>query len=231
MSVTNLPDIEPSILPETKPGKRSGYRAQRRIERATSLARSALELFLEEGLAAVTIDQIVNRADLGKGSFYRYFESKEALIGQLIAPVRDELVEAGAACSKALRGARNTDELYAAYHALAWQLAQAYLRWRSVVLLYLKENRGAAHTSRLPILELAREVERVAIELTHAAMEHELIRPLDPNVSAIAVIGAVEQLMYRSYDDPRLQNAPEVATALTQLVLEGVRVRESDESS
>jgi AcrR family transcriptional regulator len=226
MRAFQLPEILPTVGDEVEAADERGFRADRRVSRATAMATCALELFLEEGLVAVTIDQIVTRAKRGKGSFYRYFQSKDALVERLVEPLRKHVEEAGTACSDALKAARNKDELYLAYQSLALQLAGVFTTWKPVVLLYLQENRGAPHPSRVALLALARRVEEIAIELTHAAMQHGLIRPLDPNVSAVVVIGAVEQLMYRSFDDPRFERVDVVAAALTQLVLEGVRVRD-----
>lgn len=44
---------------------------------------SALEVFSEKGFEKATIDDIVNRAACGKGTFYRYFANKEELFEKL----------------------------------------------------------------------------------------------------------------------------------------------------
>ncbi|GAB4268201.1 MAG: TetR/AcrR family transcriptional regulator [Candidatus Rifleibacteriota bacterium] len=41
---------------------------------------SALDMFFEKGYERTTIDDIVNRAECGKGTFYRYFSNKEKLV-------------------------------------------------------------------------------------------------------------------------------------------------------
>jgi AcrR family transcriptional regulator len=41
---------------------------------------SALELFLKHGYAAVSVNQIVNKAGVSKGGFYHHFKSKEELL-------------------------------------------------------------------------------------------------------------------------------------------------------
>ncbi len=44
---------------------------------------AAWELFYEQGYDYTTIDDIVERSDTSKGSFYHYFESKDALLSSL----------------------------------------------------------------------------------------------------------------------------------------------------
>lgn len=50
-------------------------RKKQRTHRA--LAESALELFLERGYDAVTLDELVERVEVSKRTFFRYFSSKE----------------------------------------------------------------------------------------------------------------------------------------------------------
>lgn len=44
------------------------------------LARSAFQLFSERGFAAVTIDEIAQRAGVTKGSFYSHYRSKQEIV-------------------------------------------------------------------------------------------------------------------------------------------------------
>ena len=48
------------------------------------LVRAGIEVLTEKGFAATGIDEILRRVDVPKGSFYHYFESKEAFGAELI---------------------------------------------------------------------------------------------------------------------------------------------------
>ena len=48
------------------------------------LVRAGLEVLTEKGFSAVGIDEILRRVGVPKGSFYHYFESKEAFGAELI---------------------------------------------------------------------------------------------------------------------------------------------------
>jgi len=60
-----------------------------RTERRRQLTRTALvdavrKLTAEKGVDAVTISEIAEEADVGKGSFYNYFDSKEELLKEAV---------------------------------------------------------------------------------------------------------------------------------------------------
>jgi AcrR family transcriptional regulator len=60
-------------------------RTQRRASRTrVRLLKAALSLFAEVGTDAATIEMITQRADLGKGTFYRHFADKNDIVGALI---------------------------------------------------------------------------------------------------------------------------------------------------
>jgi AcrR family transcriptional regulator len=70
-------------------------RTQRRASKTRNrLLQAALAVFAEVGTDAATIEMITQRADLGKGTFYRHFADKGEIIGTLIEQCVDELVEA-----------------------------------------------------------------------------------------------------------------------------------------
>ncbi|MGD8923125.1 MAG: TetR/AcrR family transcriptional regulator [Candidatus Zixiibacteriota bacterium] len=77
---------------ETKPEK-----PRTRQQRRTSVTRQRLldaarAVFAEKGLDLTTIDDITERADVGKGTFYYHFKSKERLIRELIKRMLGELI-------------------------------------------------------------------------------------------------------------------------------------------
>jgi len=64
------------VAPPEPPTRRERHSAERR-ER---LFRAALELFARKGFAETTVEDITNAADLGKGTFFNYFPSKEHIL-------------------------------------------------------------------------------------------------------------------------------------------------------
>jgi AcrR family transcriptional regulator len=60
-----------------------GRRERRAAETRLRLFRCALQLFAERGFPNVTVEDITEAADVGKGTFFNYFESKDHVMGVL----------------------------------------------------------------------------------------------------------------------------------------------------
>ncbi|HXF93730.1 MAG TPA: TetR/AcrR family transcriptional regulator [Nitrospiraceae bacterium] len=68
-------------------------RVERRKARTRqALLEVALVLFSEKGIYWTKIEDITERADIGKGTFYKYFETKEALLRTLLQQGLDLLL-------------------------------------------------------------------------------------------------------------------------------------------
>jgi AcrR family transcriptional regulator len=55
-------------------------RQRRSAELRERLFRAALDLFAEKGFAETTVEDITNAADVGKGTFFNYFPSKDHIL-------------------------------------------------------------------------------------------------------------------------------------------------------
>ena len=62
------------------PQKPVGRRQRRGIETREKIFNTALDLFAKWGFNATTIDAIAEKADIGKGTFFNYFENKESIL-------------------------------------------------------------------------------------------------------------------------------------------------------
>jgi AcrR family transcriptional regulator len=53
------------------------------VDKREAIMAAALELFVERGFYGTAVPEIAERASVGAGTIYRYFESKEALVNEL----------------------------------------------------------------------------------------------------------------------------------------------------
>jgi len=67
-----------------KPNHTSSRWEQRKERTHRRLLEEAERLFRSEGFDAVTVEEIAASADVAKGTFFNYFESKENLLGELL---------------------------------------------------------------------------------------------------------------------------------------------------
>lgn len=212
-------------LPSKRPGPVGGKRDKNRAKRATSLRDAALSLFLERGLEVVTIEEITKRAGVAKGTYYRYFDSKAALVASLLEPVVALAEDAFGRLDTTLHETNSTEELTAAYALLGVSFAALFAGHAGVARLYLQERRGPASENRAPIIRLATLLDETVETLSAVAIERGLLRPFPAAVSSQAVIGAVEQLLFAALSGREVGEPIEVARQLVSLVMDGLVVR------
>lgn len=213
----------PRRVPHQRPGPEGGKRDENRRRRTQALGAAALGLFLARGIESVTIDEIAQAAGAAKGSFYRYFEDKSDLVRALFEPVTARVDRAFDACDAALAAARSPADLEAAYAGLAGDLVPVLLEAPDVVKLYLQESRSPAVGARAPITDLADRIRAASVRITETAHAHGLLRALDPRITALVVVGAVESLLHQFLGGADLGSPDDVVQTLVALVLEGIR--------
>jgi len=81
----------------------SDRRSRRSAEIRERIFRAALELFTKQGFAETTVEDITNAADIGKGTFFNYFPSKDHILlafGEMQIGRLRELVDSAKHSSK-----------------------------------------------------------------------------------------------------------------------------------
>lgn len=218
------PSAPPSgRLPPERPGQPGGKRDKNRRRRIDALTGAGLTLFLQQGVDQVTIDDIAKAAGTAKGNFYRYFNDKSDLVEAILEPLATRMRDAMDRCESALESAHDDATLFGAYQALAITLTPVMFEHPDVVRLYLQESRAPAAGARAPIRALADETRSRAIDLTEFAVDRKLLRIPDPRVSALAVVGAVEQLGFSVLTGDLDAPAHDIVGTLISLVLKGIR--------
>lgn len=208
---------------DRRPGQPGGRRDENRKERVRELSFNAMRLFLERGVNETSIDDITQAAGVAKGSFYRYFESKEALVEELIRPVGQDIISALERCGRDLATANTPEAMFAHYRVLGEALAATILGHMEVVRLYLQESRGAPVGARVKIVSLQEQIGKAAIDVTVKAQGHGVLRPIHPSVSTFAVVGALERIMVGLLNGEDVGNPLEIPEALITLILYGLR--------
>lgn len=103
--------------PSTAITRREREKARRRED----ILQAAREVFFERGIEHATIDEVAEQAEVGKGTVYLYFDSKEAILAHLLLDGLDLLVNE-------LEAAYAPGELVSVTFRLQ-RLAKAYLKF------------------------------------------------------------------------------------------------------
>lgn len=215
-----------SRLPAARPGREGGARDTNRKARTAQISQAAITLFLERSIDGVTIDDLTKAAGVAKGSFYRYFDSKETLVRAIVTPIALRIRTIMGQCEADLLQAADPLSLYAAFLRMALDLSPVLQNEPEVVRLYLQESRGPAFGDRRALREMSDEVGDQAIRITLAARTHGLLRDVPPQVSALAVVGAVERLLFEFLAGRLSVPAEQIAQAMVTIILEGVVLKD-----
>ncbi|SDN80826.1 TetR/AcrR family transcriptional regulator [Acetanaerobacterium elongatum] len=76
---------------------------EKMLYKRTSLIEAARYLFVEQGIQNTSIDAIVKRANVAKGTFYLYFEDKDDILDEIVYEINRAIL------LKAVRSARALD--------------------------------------------------------------------------------------------------------------------------
>ena len=96
-------------------------RERERAQRRDDILRAAREIFFQRGFHTVTVDDIAVAAEVGKGTVYLYFDTKETILAHLLLEGLDRLVAE-------LEAAYAADRRLAARTRLR-RMAEAYLKF------------------------------------------------------------------------------------------------------
>jgi len=168
-----------TVAPSERP------RARRRRLNRRRIAETAIAMFERDGFTATTIDDIAAACDIGRRTFFRYFQGKEELLYPFLeessaraAAVLCELQTAGTP------GSRPVAAMRAALLAVAEDFqhdATFHLRCSAVALLQHHEGRPLAEAAGPTMNDMA--VQQTEVDL--AAMM-QVDRTTDPSPGLIA---------------------------------------------
>lgn len=79
---------------KTKCMKTEKTRIQKRAKRTRrKLKKAALDVFSEKSVDAATVEEITEKADVGKGTLYQHFNDKEQMVVTLVEEALEHLIE------------------------------------------------------------------------------------------------------------------------------------------
>ena len=191
-----------------------GRRERRAAETRLRLFRCALQLFAERGFPNVTVEDITEAADVGKGTFFNYFASKDHVLGVMaeiqLGKVREALQQATSGERSIQSVVRHLFERVAEEPGRSPELARALLssflaseRIREL----LDRNMGEGRRMAAHIIELGQKrgeidpklkKEQVALHLQQAVMGTLLLWSLRAEPKLQRAIGASFQHFWRA---------------------------------
>lgn len=160
---------------------------QRRADaRPDEVLDAALALFVENGFAATTVQQIARKAGLSKGAVYLYFPSKQALLAGLvdraIVPIADQALAA-------IAGYRGDPRpvIRQVLEAIANRIRDD--KTLAVPALVIREAAAAPEIAQMYRAQVLDRVLPAFTALLAQGVEAGYIRPIDPELTIRTIVG------------------------------------------
>jgi AcrR family transcriptional regulator len=188
--------------------------ARRREEARARLVAAAAAIIVEKGTEGLRLREIAERADVGFGSFYHHFDSKEDLVGAVVRHTVESL-----SAPVITQSAAVTDPAEAAAISHRWFIRLAMTDPHTAQLIVNLERADV-------MLELA--VDRDAKEMLQRGTDTGRFRPMDVETTLAFVVGATISVM-RGVLEGRLDSDADITSAEAFLGVLGVDPTEAAE--
>ncbi len=201
----------------TTGGLDAGDRAKQ--ERRRQIVSAAKAVFAEAGYHGASINSIIERAQIARGTFYLYFDGKAAVFDSILDQAMTELrvrirrieVEDPAAPAPQVQLREQVVsilEYFVGDHALA------------TILLSSEANSGAEASERLAAF--FGEVRALIGRAMETGMEIGLIRPCQPALVAAALLGMIRGVIEHVVAQGPAATVDETVTEMLTIALRGV---------
>jgi len=187
---------------------------------------AAIDLIWEESYGAVTIDDICKRADVKKGSFYYFFESKAALAvaalermwEQCWKPTMDQ------SFSSSIDPLTRLTAYLQAIHDKQVEIKKEHGKVLGCPIVSMGSETSTAETDvNGKIREILNRKRRYYESAIRDAVAEGVIEPCDPAEKAVAFAGLIEGIVCQC----RIMNDPEVARTLPEMGLRILGAKQS----
>ena len=183
--------------------------------RRAEICRTAAALFRDRGFDATSVSDVARALGLTKAGLYHYFESKEALLFEIMSygldRVRDEVLVP-------IRAIRDPEERL---QQIVIRHASIATQGRGAVTHLNDEIRALPPASRRQLEERMRKYVEIVRDTLAELKAAGRLRDVDPTVAAFSMVGMVLWLPRWFRQDGRLTQQ-QVAKEMSKLVLGGL---------
>jgi AcrR family transcriptional regulator len=191
-----------------------------KLARRAEIQGAARTVFAEKGFEAATLEEIAERAELGKGTIYSYFENKEALFFSLI----EEIMEGQA---EILRGIHDGSGTAPEKLALVIRRFVPYFRERQDLFRILMGQSGGLtgkirDESRQKYFETHRHNLAPLVAIVREGIERGELKDLSPMTMAYVIVGLIHGAMFPLVVSQEVKDEEEIIRTITEVLIHGV---------
>jgi AcrR family transcriptional regulator len=180
-------------------GRVSRAQKAREVRRAAVL-QAARQVFYEKGYHDASIDHIIEAADIARGTFYLYFESKRAIFDELL----DELFRTLQSKVTRIDVSAGAAPPVAQMDATVDKVFSTLLEHRELARILLREAVGIDADFDRKLQEFYGRIGELIVRAVETGKQLGLVRQCDAQVVARCILGAAKEVVHFAFveNDP-----------------------------
>jgi AcrR family transcriptional regulator len=202
-------------------GRVSRAQKLRESRRAAVLA-VARRIFSQKGYHATSIHDLIEAADIARGTFYLYFESKRAIFDELL----DDLVKTLQAQVKRIEVGPDAPPPVEQMNATVDRVLKTLLDNREMARILLREAVGIDVDFDRKLSEFYGRIEAMFMGALTTGRQLGVVRPCDAKVVARCILGSVKEVVQWAFveQDPLRIEMTQVGREMIAFTLKGCLV-------
>ena len=200
-------------------GRVSRAQKAREVRRAAVL-QAARSVFYDKGYHDASIDDIIEAADIARGTFYLYFQSKRAIFDELL----DELFVTIQAQVKRIETGPNAAPPVEQMDATVDRVLDTLLENREMAKILLREAVGIDDEFDVKLKQFYGRIEALLAKAIVTGREMKLVRACDAEMVARCILGSAKELVHWAFveRDPTELDLHHLGRELIAFTLKGL---------
>ena len=179
------------MTPDSKVDGRISRAQRLRESRRAAVLTVARRIFSQKGYHATSINDIIETADIARGTFYLYFESKRAIFDELL----DSLVATLQGQVKRIEVGPDAPPPIAQMDAIVDRVLKTLLDNREIARILLREAVGIDEDFDRKLSEFYGRIEAMIMGALNTGRQLGVVRPCDAKVVARCVLGSIKEVV------------------------------------
>jgi len=179
------------VTPESKVDGRVSRAQRLRESRRAAVLTVSRRIFSQKGYHATSINDIIEAADIARGTFYLYFESKRAIFDELL----DDLVTTLQAQVKRIDVGPGAPPPVEQMNATVDRVLKTLLDNREIARILLREAVGIDADFDRKLSEFYGRIEAMIVGGLNTGRQLGIVRPCDAKVVARCILGSIKEVV------------------------------------
>lgn len=183
------------------------------------IIQAAIKVFASHGYHPARVEQIAAMADVGKGTVYEYFQSKEHVFQEVLAHIMEEYVQAISAV------AGQADHVRERLEQLLLVNIEFVSRHRDMAQLLLSDHPSLGDEGHHKFIAQRNRCLAVMQQIISEGIASGQLRPVNPELAALLLDGAVSAVAGQVIFSSDLLDWHDATNQIIEMLLQGMATR------